>query len=37
MKIIIDIEIPDNITEKFLHDINVFLRKSEVKYNLKSY
>ena len=37
MKISVDIEIPDAITEKFLDDINVFLKKSEVKYKLKRY
>ena len=37
IKINIGIEIPDAITEKFLDDINVFLKKSEIKYKLKEY
>jgi hypothetical protein len=34
MKIMIDIEIPDRCTVGFLKDINKFLKKFEIKYNV---
>lgn len=37
MKIIITMEIPDEITVEMLNDIEMFLRGRKIKYNLKSY